>query len=77
MTQKEEYKNKLVSAEQAVGIVKSGDWVDYGHFSCAPTYLDLFLAKRVNEVTNVKIRAVTYPGMAAVAQVDPTGEKMC
>ena len=25
----EEYKKKLVSAEEAVKIVKSGDWVDY------------------------------------------------
>jgi butyryl-CoA:acetate CoA-transferase len=77
MNLKDEYKKKLVSAEQAVGIVKSGDWVDYGHFSCAPTYLDQFLARRVNELTDVKIRALTYPGLAAVAQVDPTGERMC
>ena len=26
----EEYKQKLVSADEAVKIVKSGDWVDYG-----------------------------------------------
>ncbi|MEN6373707.1 MAG: acetyl-CoA hydrolase/transferase C-terminal domain-containing protein [Smithella sp.] len=77
MTNKEEYGKKLVSAEKAVGVVKSGDWVDYGHFSCAPTYLDQFLAKRVDELTDVKIRAITYPGLAAVAQADPTGEKMC
>ncbi len=74
MYYKEEYKRKLVSAEQAVAVVKSGDWVDYGHFSCAPTYLDPILATRANELSDVKIRAVTYPGLAAVAQVDPTGE---
>ena len=26
----EEYKQKLVTADEAVKIVKSGDWVDYG-----------------------------------------------
>jgi hypothetical protein len=32
MSFKEDYKKKLVTAEEAVGVVKSGDWVDYGHF---------------------------------------------
>ena len=77
MSFKDEYKKKLVSAEQAVGAVKSGDWVDYGHFTCAPTYLDPILAKRAEELSDVKVRAVTYPGLAAVAQADPTREKFC
>jgi butyryl-CoA:acetate CoA-transferase len=77
MSFKDEYKKKLVSAEQAVGAVKSGDWVDYGHFTCAPTYLDPVLAKRADELSDVKVRAVTYPGLAAVAQADPTREKFC
>jgi butyryl-CoA:acetate CoA-transferase len=77
MSFKDEYKKKLVSAEQAVGAVKSGDWVDYGHFTCAPTYLDSFLAKRADELKDVKVRAVTYPGLAAVAQADPAREKFC
>jgi len=77
MSFKEEYKNKLVSPEQAVGEVKSGDWVDYGHFTCSPTFLDPILAKRVDELSGVKVRAVTYPGLAAVAQADPTREHFC
>ncbi len=28
----EEYRSKLVSADQAVKVIKSGDWVDYGSF---------------------------------------------
>ena len=63
MSFKEEYKQKLVSPEEAVGVVKSGDWVDYGHFACAPTFLDPILAKRVDELNDVKVRAVTYPGL--------------
>jgi len=42
MSFKEEYKRKLVTAEEAVRVVKSGDWVDYGNFTMAPTYLDPF-----------------------------------
>jgi len=77
MSFKEEYKKKLVSPEQAVGVIKSGDWVDYGHFACSPTYLDSFLAKRVNELKDVKIRGVVYPGLSVAAQADPTKESFC
>jgi butyryl-CoA:acetate CoA-transferase len=77
MSFKEEYKRKLVSPEQAIGAVKTGDWVDYGHFACAPTFLDPILAKHANGLSDVKVRAATYPGLAAVAQADPTREKFC
>jgi butyryl-CoA:acetate CoA-transferase len=77
MTYKKEYDEKLVSPEQAVDIVKSGDWVDYGHFACAPTFLDPILAKRANELHDVKVRAATYPGLAAVARADPTRQSFC
>ena len=36
----EEYKQKLVSADEAVKIVKSGDWVDYGWCTGTPDALD-------------------------------------
>ena len=77
MSFKEEYKKKLATPEEAVKIVKSGDWVDYGHFSCAPTFLDPILAKRADELTDVNVRCATYPGLAAVAQADPTREHFC
>ncbi|HPI93684.1 MAG TPA: acetyl-CoA hydrolase/transferase C-terminal domain-containing protein [Deltaproteobacteria bacterium] len=74
MKYREEYQRKLVSAETAAAVVKSGDWVDYGHFACAPTFLDAALAQRVHELHDVKIRALTFPGMAAVATADPLQE---
>jgi butyryl-CoA:acetate CoA-transferase len=74
MNHSEEYYRKLVSAEQAVKVIRSGDWVDYGHFACAPTFLDKALAARSDELTDVKIRALTFPGIAAVASGDPTQE---
>ena len=30
MSYQEEYRQKLTTAEEAVKVVKSGDWVDYG-----------------------------------------------
>jgi len=71
MNHREEYERKLASAEDAVRVVKSGDWVDYGHFTCAPTYLDAALAKRAAELRDVKVRALTFPGTVAIAAVDP------
>jgi len=69
-----QYAKKRVSADQAVAIVKSGDWVEYGHFALAPFTLDAALAKRVGDLRDVKVRAVLFPGLAAVATVDPTQE---
>lgn len=70
----EEYRQKLVSAEQAVKIVKSGDWVQYGEFVMQPKELDAALAGRVNELENVKIRCVTTTFIPEVVKVDPTGQ---
>lgn len=65
------YKEKLATAGKAVQLVKSGDWVDYGHFLCAPITIDAALADRVGEVTDVKVRGVTFPGIVKVGSVDP------
>jgi butyryl-CoA:acetate CoA-transferase len=69
-----EYANKLVSADVAVKVVKSGDWVHYGNFAMAPTVLDAALAKRRDELKAVKVVATVFPGLAQVAVCDPTKE---
>ena len=51
-----EYAAKLTSAAEAVKHVKSGDWVDYGWCSATPVALDKALAKRMVELSDVKIR---------------------
>ena len=66
------YNQKLTTGEHAVNITKSGDWVDYGNFLCAPVMLDSMLAKRRHELTDVKIRSVGFPGRCAAAASDPT-----
>lgn len=70
MSIKNEYHAKLTSAENAVKVVKSGDWVDYGAFCAAPQFLDEALAKRVDELQGVKIRALAFPGRAHVSVAD-------
>ena len=67
-----EYNSKLMSADEAVKIVKSGDWVHYGHFGMAPTYLDGFLAQRKEELRGVKVVSICYPGLPQTALCDPT-----
>jgi butyryl-CoA:acetate CoA-transferase len=69
-----EYKSKLVSADVAVKVVKSGDWVHYGGFAMNPTVLDAALAKRRDELKSVKVCATVFPGLAQVAACDPTKE---
>lgn len=52
----EEYNQKLVSADEAVKVVKSGDWVDYGWCNGTPDALDKALAKRTDELNDIKLR---------------------
>ena len=50
------YKSKLTTAENAVKVVKSGDWVDYTWCVNHPVALDKALAARQNELFDVKVR---------------------
>jgi len=74
MSYMDEYKSKSVSADEAVKIVKSGDWVEYSQFACAPPVLDEALSKRKDELIGVKIRAVTTLFPPKVCLVDPEGK---
>ena len=50
------YQSKLTSPEKAVGVIQSGDWVDYGWASGHPFVLDKALAQRMGELTDIKVR---------------------
>jgi len=67
----DEYKNKLVSADDAVKVVKSGDWVAYSHFVMFPETLDKALSKRKDELRGVKVKTSTAMHPPQVALVDP------
>ena len=43
---KQMYQEKLVSAEKAASVIKSGDWVDYGWTTATPVAVDKAIAKR-------------------------------
>ncbi len=73
----EEYNKKLITAEQAAKLVKSGDWVQYGEFVQQPLEIDAELAKRKDELKDVKIRMVTMTFMPQVCAVDPKRESFC
>ena len=73
----QEYLRKLVTPEEAVKAVKSGDWVDYTTNVCFPPLLDAALAKRRDELTDVKVRGNLLFGPLQIVECDPTREHFC
>ncbi len=74
MDVRQEYLSKLRTPEEAVRLVKSGDWVDYSSNVCFPTLLDAALAGRKDELWDVKFRGNLMLGPVRVAEADPTRE---
>ena len=69
-----EYRAKLRTPEEAVRVVKSGDWIDYGTALSMPVLLDRALAGRRDELMDVKIRGNLLFGPVEVAECDPSKE---
>ena len=69
-----EYKEKLRTPEEAVRVVKSGDWVDYTTNVSFPYLLDEALANRRDELTDVKIRGNLIFGPIQTVESDPERE---
>ncbi len=69
-----QYRSKLRTPEEAVKIVKSGDWVDYMTNVTMPVLLDRALAARKDELTDVKIRGNLLFGPIEVVECDPERE---
>lgn len=74
MTIYEEYRKKLISSEEAVKVVKSGDWIDYGWCTCAPSALDRALAARYEALFDVKVRGAVLMERPAIFSVPDTAE---
>ena len=70
----EEYRQKLVSADEAVKVIKSGDWVDYGWCTNTVDALDKALAKRTDELKNVNLRGGILLKPLAVFDREDAGE---
>ncbi len=73
-TRRGEKKAELISAAAAAGLVKSGDWVDYGITLNQPDVFDAALAARTSELKDVKIRSCISMKPRAVLEADPEGE---
>ena len=65
----EEYRKRLATPEEAVRVVKSGDWVEYGQFATQNVVLDKALAARKNELRDVKIRSTTRVGATSLRRL--------
>lgn len=74
MTYMEQYQSKLTTPEEAVKVVQSGDWVDFGWCTTTPEALDQALAKRYQELTDVKIRGGILFHKPAVMSVPDVAE---
>ncbi len=69
-----EYKAKLTTPDEAVKVIKSGDWVDYTSCVGMPVLLDRALAKRRDALYDVKIRGNLISGPIEVAECDESQE---
>lgn len=74
MGYQEEYRSKLRTPDEAVQVVKSGDWIDYSSNNGFPVLLDRALAKRVDELMDVKIRGNLIFGPIETVEADPSRE---
>ncbi len=73
-TYMEEYKSKLVSAEQAAQKVKSGDLVAYGYFGIPPYDFDIALGNRVDELQDITVHVAGSVRMWNFLKTDPEGK---
>ena len=71
MDYQQEYKKKLVSADEAVKVVKSGDWIDYPLGIGGTNELAAALARRKEELCGVKLRPVLPVWPNYCMEVDP------
>ncbi|MBO6269952.1 MAG: butyryl-CoA:acetate CoA-transferase [Clostridium sp.] len=69
-----EYRQKLRTPDEAVRCINSGDWVDYTVSLAFPQLLDAALARRKEELHDVKIRGNLLFGPIQTVECDPTRE---
>lgn len=67
------YRKKLMSADEAVKLVKSGDRIHMGLFAGVVVDLDRALAKRTEELFDVNVTATmwSYPDAPEILKADP------
>jgi len=73
-TPTQQYFDKLRSADQVAQQVNSGDRILFGEFTLRPESLDEALAKRVNELHDVRIEGVCITAIPKFIEADPYRE---
>lgn len=71
-----EYAEKLVTAQEAVKVVKSGDWIDYGWCTAMARDLDCALAAHVveNDLTDLKLRGGILMWVPEIFKIEKPAE---
>lgn len=67
-----EYKRKLCTPDEAAKVVKSGDWIDISMGGAFPPLMDAAIAKRRDELFDVKIRGYLIFQPIQMVECDPT-----
>lgn len=70
----DEYRRKCVTADEAVQVICSGDWVEFGFAASMPCLLDKALARRKEELHNVHLRGGILLSPLDILKCDPKGE---
>lgn len=74
-----EYSNKLISAQDAAKLVKSGDWVDYSFCVNHPYDFDKALAERMNkepDLKDVNIRGSIALWQPEITKIDHVADRI-
>lgn len=69
-----QYKEKLISPQEAAALVKSGNTLFFGEFVLFPEACDAAIAERVQELRDVKILSTAFTRVPKVVQADPNKE---
>ncbi|HWQ71334.1 MAG TPA: acetyl-CoA hydrolase/transferase C-terminal domain-containing protein [Desulfitobacteriaceae bacterium] len=70
---RDEYRKKCVTADEAVRVIRSGDWVEFGFAASMPLLLDEALARRKEELYDVHMRGGILLQPLAILECDPEG----
>lgn len=76
MDYKKMYQDKLTTADEAVKIVKDGDWVDYGWCTGTPVLLDAAMAKRLPELYDINFRGGILMWQPEIFKIENPAEHM-
>ena len=76
---RKEYESKLITAENAVKLVKSGDWVDFGWGVGIPYDLDAALAARIkaDDLYDLKFRGGIALRVPEIFKIEDAPKHLC